>query len=460
MKLPIHSPDLVPVLQPYPVAVKHDGLVFLSGVRPGTTKARKFGFDDLPASCQTRKQGFGLPDRVEGEVSADSWSVHTALDAVLAAAGTRDNQILRQHVWQRDKRFFPCYERVRAVFQPKPSPSSGLGVAEVVGGARDWIGIDAIAVVPGENPARPERQVTSEVYDPRLPSASHYSQSVTSGDLLFTAGHIPIKTTEPGKPLVQGFDDVPEEGRFLATGRSHPDSRDGPIAAQTWFVYAELRKLLATSGMTMDDVVLSTVYLADPRDFPVFHRMHQHFFPNQTAALAVTGFDEVGHRGCRIEIELTAAKDAASRRELVSWGSGTPPFAAPAAVRIGSLIFYSGMVGLNPEGSLVTGAADVPPEGRALVARLEEIESRPGFAAQTWASFARLSEAAKRAGSDLKDLLKMTVYLRSASDLPVFEAVRRHFIADADLPAFECVAILGPGPVREAEIQIEAIGAA
>jgi 2-iminobutanoate/2-iminopropanoate deaminase len=458
MKKAVHSPDLLPVLRPYPVAVKHAGVAFLSGVRPGTRGSRPHGFDDIPEAVRTRKQGFGLADRVEGEVSADSWAAHASLDAVLAAAGTRDDQILRQHIWQRDKRFFPCYERVRASFQPKPSPSSGLGVADVVGGAGDWIGIDAIAVVPGEHPDRPERTVTSAVYDPRLPSASHYSQAVTSGDLLFTAGHIPIKTAEPGKPLVQGFDDVPEQGRFLATGRSHPDSRDGPIAAQTWFVYEELRKLLDANGLGMDDVVLSTVYLADLRDFAVFHRVHQHFFPKNTAALAVSGLDEVGHRGCRIEIELTAAKAASSKRRLVDW-TIPAPVAAPAAVGIGSFLFYSGVVGLDAQGVPVTGSADIGPAGRALVRRLEDREVRRGFAAQTWACFERLSDIAKAGGSKLEDLLKITVYLRRSEDLAVFEAVRRAFIADADLPAFECIGVHGPGPIAEAEIQIEAIGA-
>lgn len=458
MKKAVHTPDLLPVLRPYPVAVKHDGIAFLSGVRPGTLSPRPHGFDDLPEGGRSRRQGYGLADRVEGEVSADSWAVHSSLDAVLAAAGTRDNQILRQHVWQRDKRFFPCYERVRASFQPKPSPSSGLGVGQVVGGPRDWIGIDAIAVVPGEHPDRPERAVTSAVYDPRLPSASHYSQAVTSGDLLFTAGHIPIKTAEPGKPLVQGFDDVPEEGRFLATGRSHPDSRDGPIAAQTWYVYEELRKLLAANDLGMDDVILSTVYLADLRDFAVFHRVHKHFFPGNTAALAVSGFDEVGHRGCKIEIELTAATGAPSKRKVIDW-KVPAPFAAPAAVGIGSFLFYSGVVGLDAHGRPVTGSADVSAEGRALVRRLEDVEVRRGFAAQTWACFERLSEIAEAAGSGLKDLLKMTVYLREPEDLGVFEAIRRQFIADADLPAFECVGVHGPGPIAEAEVQIEAIGA-
>jgi len=457
MKQAVHAPDLIPILPPYPVAVKHGGLVFLSGVRPGTAGKRPSSFADLPEAGQARRQGYGLPDSVEGEVTADAWAVHSSLDAVLAASGSRDNQILRQHVWQRDKRFFPCYEKARASFQPKPAPSSGLGVGQVVGGPLDWIGIDAIAVVPGAHPDRPEREVMSAVYDPRLPSASHYSQAVASGELLFTAGHIPIKTTEPGKPLVQGFDDVPEEGRFLATGRSHPDSRDGPIAAQTWFVYDELRKLLAANGASMDDVLLSTVYLADVRDFPVFHRVHRHFFPNDDVALAVSGFDEVGHRGCRIEIELTAAVGGSGRRRAVKW-SMPAPLGAPAAVGYGSLLFYSGMVGLDAQGRLVRSSADLDGAARAVVSRLEEIESRPGFAAQCWACFEQLAVAARTAGSDLARLVKLTIYLREAADLNVFEAIRREFIADADLPALECIAVHGPGPVGRAEVQFEAIG--
>lgn len=457
MKKAVHSPELLPILPPYPVAVKHVGLAFLSGVRPGTAGKRPHGFHDIPEPGRGRQQGFALADMIEGEVSADSWAAHASLDAVLAAAGTRDNQILRQHIWQRDKRFFPCYEKVRAHFQPKPSPSSGLGVSQVVGGPRDWIGMDAIAVVPGEHPDRPDRSVMSAVYDPRLPSASHYSQAVASGDLFFTAGHIPIRTSEPGKPLVHGFEDVPEQGRFLATGRSHPDSRDGPIAAQTWYVYEELRKLLVANELTLDDVILSTVYLADVRDFPVFHRVHRHFFPDATAALAVTGFDEVGHRGCRIEIELTAARNAAKTRRLFEW-TIPAPVAAPSAVGIDLLLFYSGVVGLDRDGRLVSGAADLTGTGRQVVARLEDIQSRSGFAAQTWAAFDRLAEIASRAKSDLARLLKMTVYLRDPRDLQVFEAIRRHFIADIDLPAFECVAVHAPGPVQRAEIQIEAIG--
>ncbi len=441
----------------YPAAVKHKGLVFVSGVRPGSQK-RPGGFADLPADCRAKRQGFPLVDEYEAQVSADSWAAHGRLDAVLQAAGSGGDQILRQHIWQRDKRFFPCYEEIRRQVQKTPSPSSGLGVSAVVGSRGDWIGIDAIAVAPKDAPSLSERVVVSAVDNRNLPSASHYSQAVRSGDLLFTAGHIAIKTSEPGKPLVNSFDDVPPEGRFLATGRSHPDSRDGPIATQTWYIYNELNKLLAAGGLSFGDVVLSTVYLADVRDFAVFHRVHRHFFPNNGPALCVSGFDEVGHRGCRIEIELTAvAAKSHFRRRAVEW-TIPAPFDAPAAQIVGPFVFYSGMVGVDAACKLVSSADGIVAGGRALVERLQEFETTRGFAAQSYACFERLSEAASAAGSRLDDLLKLTVYLSDPADLPIFEAVRAQFISDQAAPAFECVSIRGPGPAANSVVQIEAIG--
>jgi len=53
----------------------------------------------------------------------------------------------------------------------------------------------------------------------------------------------------------------------------------------------------------------------------------------------------------------------------------------------------------------------------------------------------------------------MTLYVGDPRDLALFEAIRPHFIADAALPAFECIAVCGPGPVPDALVQIEAIGA-
>jgi enamine deaminase RidA (YjgF/YER057c/UK114 family) len=443
---------------PYPPAVKYRGLVFVSGVRP-EVKGKPAGFAQLPAACRAKQQGYGVVDTYEAQVSVDSQTAHANLDAVLTAAGSGPDQILRQHIWQRDKRFFPCYEEIRRQVQKTPAPSSGLGVSNVVGNRGDWIGLDAIAVAPKDNPAFGDRTVLSAVDNRNLPSAAHYSQAVQTGDFVFTAGHIAINTSEPGKPLVNSFDDIPQEGRFLATGRSHPDSRDGPIAAQTWYLYNELKKLLAAGGLTLNDTILSTVYLSDIRDFAVFHRVHAHFFPKDGPALCVSGFDEVGHRGCRIEIELTAVSGKSKMKaSSVEW-SIPAPFAAPAARIVGPFVFYSGMLGLDREGRVVGSSESFSGETRAILRKLEQGETKRGIAAQSWACLERLSEAAQSAGSSIDELLKMTVYLSDPRDLSIFDAVRAQFISEKTLPAFECVSIFGPGPVPEAVVQIEAIGA-
>jgi enamine deaminase RidA (YjgF/YER057c/UK114 family) len=439
---------------PFPIAVKAGGLVFTSGQRGA---ASGFGFRDLPPEGRSKEQGFGAIDTCEGEVAASSWKAHAALDVALKAAGSDTDQILRQHVWQRDKRYFPVYEAVRKHWQPTPAPSSGLGVGALGGIARPWIGLDAIAVETNVSSIFTNRTVVAAVDHKALPSASHYSQAVRSGPLVFTAGHIPIKTSEPGKPVVKSFDDVPEEGRFLATGRSHPDSRDGPIAAQTWFVYSELRKLLAQAGLSLSDTVLSSVFLADLRDLAVFHRIHRHFFPEGGPALSISGFDEVGHRGCGIEIELTALdpKGGVARSDI-PW-SIAPPFAAPAGVRVGDFVFFSAVAGFDRDARLVALASELPSEARALVTRSAEYETANGIAAQGWAAFARLGEALSSAGAGFESLVKLTIYLQDEADLAIVERIAFEFLPRASLPAIEHVIVHGPGPGPDSRIQLEAI---
>src|ERR1035437_663165 len=457
-RTPVHRAGLASSCPPYPVAVPATGLIFLSGIRAGSSEGVPGKFDDIPVSGRAKKQGFSLADHDEGFVTAEAWSVHEKLEKILNAAGSTNDQLLRMHIWQRDKRFFPCHEAIRMVWQPAPAPSSGLGVGRISGRFGSWIGVDGIAVGSGEASLFAIGKVVAGVDNVKLPSAAHYSQLVQSGPLAFTAGHIAIKTAEPGKPLVNSFDDIPLEGRFLATGRSHPDSRDGPIAAQAWYVLNELRSTLSSNGLSLDDVIHATVFLSDLRDFATFHRVHHHFFRENPPSLCVTGFNEVGHRGCRLEIELTALKaDKQTPRAAIGWPIASP-FLGSAATGAGPLIFYSGMLGLGENGELVFGADALPREAQAVVRPLEERESMRGLAAQCWAALNLLRVTAKSAGSRLEDLVKTTVYIADEEDLNVYEAVRASFLSDAALPAFECVVIHGPGPVRGAHVQIEAIG--
>jgi hypothetical protein len=98
----ITHPDIRPAFARYSLAVKSAGLVFLSGVRAGMAAAAPRRFDELPSAGRVKRQGYTLVDQLEGVVSGESWSAHESLEAVLKAAATRGDQLLRQHIWQRE----------------------------------------------------------------------------------------------------------------------------------------------------------------------------------------------------------------------------------------------------------------------------------------------------------------------------------------------------------------------
>ncbi len=438
----------------YPVAVRGGGFVFVSGVRGGRLGHAPARYSDLPKALAEQAQNYTLIDSLEGSVAADAWAAHDNLSRILEAAGTRDDQILHQRMWQRDKRFFPVYERVRKYRQPAAAPSSGLGASAVGSQFGRWIGIESIAVDVEDPDNLGERVILTRPDDKRLPSASIYSQAVSSGPFVFMAGHIAVKTAEPGMPSVVSFDDILEEGRFLATGRSHPDSRDGPIAAQSWFIYNEIAQTLKNHGMTMSDIVHVRVYLSDLRDLATFHRVHEHFFGEQAPALCVVGFDEVGHKGCRIEIEPTALIPGKLVRRDVGWVCD-PPHAGPAGVCAGPLMFVAGMSGLGPDGHPAMDASSVDTHAQGFIRALEDKASAPWVPAQIWCAWHRLQQTCASAGCGLEALAKTVVYLRDERDLEIYEVVRSMFI-DADLPAFDCVIVPGPGPISQLAVQIDA----
>lgn len=459
MKREIVAEGVVASFAEYPLAVEAHGLLFVSGVRGGRPGHCPTQIAELPEDAQALSTGYGLSDMVEGPVVADAWTAFENLTKALRAAGSDQAQILRLHIWQQDKRFFPLLEKVRMVWQPVPCPSSGLGVRDVCGRFGNHFGLSAIAALPGVSATYPGRDVVRTFDNADLPSASFYSQAVRSGPLVFLAGHIPIQTDRPGKPPVRTYDDVPEEGRAMATGRSHPDSRHGPIAAQTWYTYDEIRKNLAAQRLAMEDIVQLTIFLADLRDFPDFLRVHRQFFPEGGPAITVTGFDEVGHKGTLLEIEPVAVHPDAGL-EVTSHRWPIPaPMPGAAAVTVDKFCFLSGMIGLTGDGVLARSHEAIQDaDAAAAIAELERFERVPGLATQCWAAFERLAETLETARLSLGDLVKITVFMAEPEDFQIFESVRRLWISE-NLPAMEGIVVFGPGPVAGAHVQIEAIAA-
>ena len=108
-----------------------------------------------------------------------------------------------------------------------------------------------------------------------------YSQAVISGGLLFCSGQIAID---------------PATGEIVA----------GDVAAQTERVLKNLVAVLKEAKMGPENVVKTTVFLADMADFPKMNEVYEKYLGTKTPArttIAAAGLP----RGVKVEIDVIAA---------------------------------------------------------------------------------------------------------------------------------------------------------
>jgi reactive intermediate/imine deaminase len=80
----------------------------------------------------------------------------------------------------------------------------------------------------------------------------------------------------------------------------------GGIEVQARQTLRNVASVLALAGCTLDDVVKTTVWLEDPRDFEDFNRVYGEFFPgNKPARSTLQGKNMVG---TKVEVEAVAYK--------------------------------------------------------------------------------------------------------------------------------------------------------
>jgi len=107
-----------------------------------------------------------------------------------------------------------------------------------------------------------------------------YSQAIKAGGFVFVSGQIPTN---------------PETGEFVAGG----------IAEQTEQVFKNLKAVLEAAGSSLDQVVKTTVFLADMKEFSGMNEVYAKFFsgpPPARATVAAAGLP----RDARVEIEAVA----------------------------------------------------------------------------------------------------------------------------------------------------------
>ncbi len=107
-----------------------------------------------------------------------------------------------------------------------------------------------------------------------------YSQAISTGDLVFCSGQIPLD---------------PATGQVV----------EGSIADQTRRVLDNLSAVLTAAGTSLDRVVKTTIFLADMNDFAAVNGVYGVYFTDEPPARSTVQVARLP-RDVRVEIEAIA----------------------------------------------------------------------------------------------------------------------------------------------------------
>jgi len=107
-----------------------------------------------------------------------------------------------------------------------------------------------------------------------------YSQAIKAGGMVYCSGQIPID---------------PQTGEFVSD----------VVAEQTEQVLKNLSEVLKAAGTSLDNVVKTTVFLADMNDFAEMNEVYSRFFTDNKPARATVQAARLP-RDARVEIECIA----------------------------------------------------------------------------------------------------------------------------------------------------------
>jgi len=107
-----------------------------------------------------------------------------------------------------------------------------------------------------------------------------YSQAIQVGNFVYTSGQIPID---------------PSTGQFA----------EGGIKEQTRQSLLNVKAILEESGLTLGDVVKTTVFMADMNDFADMNKVYAEFFSEPYPARSAVAVRTLP-KGALVEIEVVA----------------------------------------------------------------------------------------------------------------------------------------------------------
>jgi 2-iminobutanoate/2-iminopropanoate deaminase len=81
----------------------------------------------------------------------------------------------------------------------------------------------------------------------------------------------------------------------------------GDVRTQTRQILENLKRILATGGATLDDIVKVTVFIRNMEDFPAIHEIRREYFTNNRPASSMVQVSRLVDEDLLIEIEAIAA---------------------------------------------------------------------------------------------------------------------------------------------------------
>jgi 2-iminobutanoate/2-iminopropanoate deaminase len=287
----------------------------------------------------------------------------------LEAAGLDMRHVVKSFVYLEDHdKFAEFNDRYAQVFSNDPPARTTLGVAQVPGESR--VEITCIAYA--------DLNERKRIGDP--PPGLPFSPGVLAGDTLYVSGK---------------GDQLP--------GGGHPESFEEQVRQAMKNVEATLKQ----AGLDFRNVVMSHVFLDDPKNLDATNKVYNEFFEDGDEPACATVLVDWIPGGSHVEVTCFATTDLSKRKTVRPPGLETIEgmVTASPAVWAGDTLYLSALPGLKPTGG---GLADGLGDQVHQMARSHE-------------------GVLKAAGLKLDDIVSGFVYLADMNDYQPMNAIYREY---------------------------------
>jgi len=399
--------------------------VFATGVM-----AQDFKTGIAPDVLAERLPHGGLPKREK-----EALRIFENVDSVLRAAGTDRGNLVRTDQYYTTVKAVPAYQQVRREFLAgRIPPSTSIAQQGLLLPGAD-MNIQALGVIP-----QPGFEVTHLKHEALAGRpTSGYSPALTVGDFIFIPGITSLAIGE--EPRRNGV----AAAALMTEGTQWAGQ---PIKLETEFIIVKrMVQSLALAGARLEDVVHAQVYLTDREDYAAFNEVWSRHFGATKPTLDVIPCIDHGlapYDG-KIEINVIALKPGGTtRRQHIDAGVATAFRNQPQALKVGDLLFISGLMAIDRDGLVKSAAADPrqPHFSSAAEAQAEVIIDN-------------IERLCRAAGSSLGNVVRVLQFHTDIREFYPVAKVWERRLGGRPLPV-SAVEVPAPLPVPGATLLIEA----